>query len=45
MSPIGTAHLVVVDRPVRRFAPLKAEGRLQSGQPVGIASTMTPCGI
>ena len=36
MAPIGTAHLVVVDRLERHFAPLKAEGRLQSGQPVRI---------
>ena len=34
MAPIGTAHLVVVDRLERHFARLKAEGRLQSGQPV-----------
>jgi Uma2 family endonuclease len=36
MAPIGTAHLVVVDRLERHFARLKAEGRLQSGQPVRI---------
>jgi Uma2 family endonuclease len=36
MAPIGTAHLVVVDRLERHFASLKAEGRLQSGQPVRI---------
>jgi Uma2 family endonuclease len=36
MAPIGTAHLVVVDRLERHLAPLKAEGRLQSGQPVRI---------
>lgn len=34
MAPIGTAHLVVVDRLERHLARLKAEGRLQSGQPV-----------
>ena len=34
MAPIGTAHLVVVDRLERHFARLKAEGRLQSRQPV-----------
>jgi Uma2 family endonuclease len=36
MAPIGTAHLVVVDRLERHLAGLKAEGRLQSGQPVRI---------
>ena len=36
MAPIGTAHLVVVDRLERHLARLKAEGRLQSGQPVRI---------
>jgi Uma2 family endonuclease len=36
MAPIGTAHLVAVDRLERYLAPLKAEGRLQSGQPVRI---------
>lgn len=36
MAPIGTAHLVVVDRLERHFARLKTEGRLQSGQPVRI---------
>jgi Uma2 family endonuclease len=36
MAPIGTAHLVVVDRFERHLAPLKVEGRLQSGQPVRI---------
>jgi Uma2 family endonuclease len=36
MAPSGTAHLVVVDRLERHLARLKAEGRLQSGQPVRI---------
>ena len=36
MAPIGTAHLVVVDRLERHLARLKAEGQLQSGQPVRI---------
>ena len=36
MAPIGTAHLVVVDRLERQLARLKADGRLQSGQPVRI---------
>src|SRR5919199_4251605 len=34
MAPIGTAHLVVVDRLERHLTRLKADGRLQSGQPV-----------
>jgi Uma2 family endonuclease len=34
MAAIGTAHLVVVDRLERMLVSLKAEGRLQSSQPV-----------
>src|SRR5438309_10459263 len=34
MAPIGTAYLLVVDRLERHLARRKAEGRLQSGQPV-----------
>jgi Uma2 family endonuclease len=36
MAPIEAAHLVVVDRLERHLARLKAEGQLQSGQPVRI---------
>ena len=42
MPPIGTAHLVVVDRLERHLAYLKAEGRLQSGQPVRIQAFDEP---
>ena len=42
MAPIGTAHLVVVDRLERHLTRLKAEGRLQSGQPVRIGDYDEP---
>lgn len=42
MAAIGTAHLVVVDRLERMLVGLKADGRLQSSQPVRLSERDEP---